>query len=45
MGTSLKDWLNNNQTIESKQKVFYNMSKTLEYINEAIILKVSILKK
>lgn len=31
---NLQDWLSNDQSIEQKQKLFYNMSKTMNYIHD-----------
>lgn len=34
MGVSLKEWLDSNPTIKNKQKLFYNMSRTMNYIHD-----------
>ena len=34
MSITLKDWLDENHTLEEKQKLFYNMSKTMHYIHD-----------
>ncbi len=34
MGLNLKEWLETNHEIESRQKLFYNMSRTMNYIHD-----------
>lgn len=34
MSVNLKDWLSSNQNLEKRQKLFYNMSRTMNYIHD-----------
>lgn len=34
MGLNLKEWLETNHEVESRQKLFYNMSRTMNYIHD-----------